>query len=216
MIPMQPDKFAARRMLGLQDEDTVIAILPGSRTSEIQYLASRFFQAAARVKRAQPAVKFIVPAIPALKSQIERLADETGMRADVQIVAGQSHTVLAACDVTLIASGTATLEAALFKRPMVIAYNMNWLSWQIMRRKQLQPWVGLPNILCQDFVVPELLQDAATPQALAQALLQWVDAKISAPEKIATVQHRFTRLHAELQRDTSRLATDAIQKILET
>ena len=215
VIPMQPDRQAARRQLGLRDEDTVIAILPGSRKSEIQYLAKRFFQAAALVQRAQPAIKFIVPAIPALKSLIERLADESGMRSQVQIVAGQSHTVLAACDVTLIASGTATLEAALFKRPMVIAYNMNWLSWQIMRRKQLQPWVGLPNILCRDFVVPELLQEAATPEALAQALLQWVDAKLSAPEKIAAVQRRFTQLHTELQRDTSQLATDAIQKILQ-
>jgi lipid-A-disaccharide synthase len=216
VIPMKPDRQAARRFLGLRDEDTVVAILPGSRKSEIQYLALRFFQAAALVRRAQPAIKFVVPAIPALKSQIERLADEAGVRADVQIVAGQSHAVLAACDVTLIASGTATLEAALFKRPMVIAYNMNWLSWQIMRRKQLQPWVGLPNILCRDFVVPELLQEAATPQALADALLQWADAKVSAPEKITAVQQRFTQLHAELQRDTSQLATDAIQKILET
>jgi lipid-A-disaccharide synthase len=94
----------------------------------------------------------------------------------LQIVTGQSHTVLAACDVTLIASGTATLEAALFKRPMVIAYNMNWLSWQIMRRKRLQPWVGLPNILCRDFVVPELLQGAGHPQALAREVLAWLDA----------------------------------------
>ena len=216
VIPIQPDRQAARRVLGLRDEDTVIAILPGSRKSEIEYLALRFFQAAALVKRAQPAIKFILPAIPALKSLIEQLAGVAGVRATVQIVAGQSHAVLAACDVTLIASGTATLEAALFKRPMVIAYNMNWLSWQIMRRKQLQPWVGLPNILCQDFVVPELLQAAATPQALAEALLQWVDAKACAPEKIAAVQQRFTQLHAELQRDTSQLATDAIQKIIET
>ena len=216
VIPLRPDRPAARRALGLRDEDTVIAILPGSRKSEIQYLALRFFQAAALVNQAHPAIKFIVPAIPALKSQIERLADEAGVRADVRIVAGQSHAVLAACDATLIASGTATLEAALFKRPMVIAYNMNWLSWQIMRRKQLQPWVGLPNILCRDFVVPELLQEAATPQALVQALLQWIDAKLSAPEKIAAVQQRFTQLHQELQRDTSKLATDAIQKILET
>ena len=156
-----------------------------------------------------------MPAVPLLKSLIERLADEAGVRADVQIVQGQSHTVLAACDVTLIASGTATLEAALFKRPMVIAYNMNWLSWQIMRRKQLQPWVGLPNILCEEFVVPELLQDAASPEALARALLQWVDAKSAAPDKITAVEQRFTQLHAELQRDTSQLATDAIQKILE-
>ena len=216
VIAMQPDRQAARRALGLRDEATVIAILPGSRKSEIEYLALRFFQAAALVKRAHPAIQFIVPAIPALKSLIEQLADQAGVRVDVQIVAGQSHTVLAACDVTLIASGTATLEAALFKRPMVIAYNMNWLSWQIMQRKQLQPWVGLPNILCRDFVVPELLQDQASPEALAQALCEWIDAKSSASEKIRAVEQRFTQLHAELQRDTSQLATDAIQKILET
>ncbi|MEO5659810.1 MAG: lipid-A-disaccharide synthase [Polaromonas sp.] len=216
VIPLQPDRQAARRALGLRDEDTVIAILPGSRKSEIEYLALRFFEAAALVKRTHPAIKFIVPAIPALKSQIEQLAAVASVTAAVQIVAGQSHTVLAACDATLIASGTATLEAALFKRPMVIAYNMNWLSWQIMRRKQLQPWVGLPNILCQDFVVPELLQDAATPLALAQALLQWIEAKSSAPDQITAVQQRFTRLHEELQRNTSQLATDAIEKILET
>lgn len=215
VIPMQPDRAAARRKLGLRDEDTVVAILPGSRKSEVQYLAKRFFEAAALVKRAQPAIKFIVPAVPLLRHVIEHLADEAGMRADLQIVEGQSHTVLAACDVTLIASGTATLEAALFKRPMVIAYNMNWLSWQIMRRKKLQPWVGLPNILCEDFVVPELLQDAATPAALAASVLQWVDAKFAAPDKIAAVEQRFTLLHAQLQRDTAQLATDAIQKILE-
>ena len=216
VIPLQPDRAQARRVLGLQDDDTVVAILPGSRKSEVQYLALRFFQAAALVRRAHPAIKFVVPAIPSLKSLIEQLADEAGVRQQVQIVAGQSHTVLAACDVTLIASGTATLEAALFKRPMVIAYNMNWLSWKIMQRKQLQPWVGLPNILCQEFVVPELLQDAATPAALAEALLQWVEAKTSAPEKITAVQQRFMQLHQELRRDTSQLATDAIQKILES
>jgi lipid-A-disaccharide synthase len=98
---------------------------------------------------------------------------------------------------------------------MVIAYNMNWLSWQIMRHKKLQPWVGLPNILCKEFVVPELLQDAATPEALAAALLQWIDAKSADPGKIAAVEARFTQLHAELRRDTSQLATDAIQQILE-
>ncbi len=215
LIPMQPDRQAARRALGLQDEGTVIAVLPGSRKSEIQYLAGRFFRTVAVIKRAQPAIKFIVPALPTLKSLIERLADEVGVRADLHIVEGQSHTVLAACDVALIASGTATLEAALFKRPMVIAYNMNWLSYQIMRRKKLQPWIGLPNILCKDFVVPELLQDAATSEALAAALLEWVDAKFAAPDKILAVEQRFQKLHAGLRRDTSQLASDAIQKILE-
>ena len=215
MIPMQPDKTAARQQLGLAADDLVLAVLPGSRRSEIQYLADRFFRAVALVQRAHHAIKIVVPAVPALRQQIEQAAQDAGVLAQVKIVAGQSHTVLAACDVTLIASGTATLEAALFKRPMVIAYNMNWLSWQIMRRKKLQPWVGLPNILCRDFVVPELLQEAATPQALADAVLQWIDAKISAPEKIAAVEQRFTQLHHELQRDTAQLATDAIQNILE-
>ena len=214
VIPMQPDRAAARASLGLNDADIVVAILPGSRKSEIQYLAERFFQAAAHINRVQAAIKFIVPAIPALKPEIERIAGQVGVQ-NLQILGGQSHTALAACDVTLIASGTATLEAALFKRPMVIAYNMNWLSWRIMQRKKLQPWVGLPNILCEEFVVPELLQDAATPQALADAVLQWVVIKAHEPAKIAALEQRFTRLHSELQRDTPKLATDAISKILE-
>ena len=216
MIPMQADSAAARRKLGLQPDDLVLAVLPGSRRSEVLYLADRLFRAAALVRLAQPAIKIVVPAVPELRQQIAEAAAASGLPTDAQIVEGQSHTVLAACDVTLIASGTATLEAALFKRPMVIAYNMNWLSWQIMHRKKLQPWVGLPNILCGDFVVPELLQDAATPQALAAAALQWIDAKITAPEKIIALEQRFTSLHHELQRDTAQLATDAIQNILES
>ena len=215
VIPMQPDRAAARRALGLEAEDTVVAILPGSRQSEIQYLSDRFFKAAALINHARPAIKFVVPAIASLKSMIERSALSAGVR-NLQILSGQSHTALAACDVTLIASGTATLEAALFKRPMVIAYNMNWLSWRIMQRKKLQPWVGLPNILCKDFVVPELLQDAATLQALADAVLQWVDVKAREPAKITALEARFTRLHTDLQRDTGKLATDAIEKILQS
>ena len=166
VIPMQPDKAAARLQLGLAPDDRVVAILPGSRGSEVRNLASRFFQAAVLLQQARPGIRFVVPAIPSLKAEIERAAMACGTLRNLQIVEGQSHTVLAACDVTLIASGTATLEAALFKRPMVIAYRMSWLSWQLVRRRMLQPWVGLPNILCRDFVVPELLQDAATPLLL--------------------------------------------------
>ena len=214
VIPLEPDKTAARAALGLDASDRVLALLPGSRSSEIQHLALGFFQAAALVKQAQPAIKLIVPAVPALRSAIERAAAQAGVLDKVQIVNGQSHTVLAACDVTLIASGTATLEAALFKQPMVIAYRMGWLSWQIMRRKQLQPWVGLPNILCRDFIVPELIQDRATPQALANAVLQWFDDLDHQPAKMAALQQQFVTLHHSLRRDTSTLATDAIQKIL--
>ena len=216
MIPMVPDRTRARAQLGLSPKDVVVAILPGSRESEVAHLALRFFEAAALIRRAQPAIKFIVPAVPSLKMRIEAAARACGMHAHLQIVEGQSHTVLAACDVTLIASGTATLEAALFKRPMVIAYRMGWLSWQIMRRKKLQPWVGLPNILCRDFVVPELLQDAATAQALADAVLVWVSALKTEPSKIARLQQTFPALHHELQRDTPQLAAHAIQQVLQS
>ena len=215
VIPMQPDRLAARDKLGLNADDTVVAILPGSRKSEIQYLGDRFFSAAALISRSQPAIKFVAPAIPALRGAMLEAAARAGLGANLTVLTGQSHSALAACDVALVASGTATLEAALFKRPMVIAYNMNWLSWQIMRRKKLQPWVGLPNILCRDFVVPELLQDAATPEALATAVLQWVDAKARNPTRIRALETRFTALHAELQRDTATLSIDAIEHLLE-
>jgi lipid-A-disaccharide synthase len=209
VIPLAPDRLTARRALGIEGEGPVVAILPGSRRSEVQYLARRFFDAAVLMRSRRPGLRFVVPAVPALREAIENHARDAGLQ-DVLIVQGRSHEVLAACDVTLIASGTATLEAALFKRPMVIAYNMHWLSWIIMRRKQLQPWVGLPNILSSEFVVPELLQDAATPSALADSTLAWLDS----PQRVAALEARFTQLHHLLQRDTARLATDAIEKVL--
>ena len=210
VIPMEPDKLAARAALGLGADDTVVAILPGSRRSEIQYLARRFFEAAALLRQARPAIRFVVPTMAGLRAQVEQAAQAAGMQAHLQIVTGQSHAALAACDVTLIASGTATLEAALFKRPMVIAYNMNWLTYRLMKRKQLQPWIGLPNILCQDMVVPELVQHEARPDKLAAAVLHWLDA----PQECRALAQRFTALHDELRRDTSRLAADAIAHVL--
>jgi lipid-A-disaccharide synthase len=210
VIPMQADKSAARKALSLSDADQVVAILPGSRESEIKYLISPMFRAVKRMQQAQTAIKIIVPAMPRLQLHIENAARDEGVLKHIQILRGQSHTALAACDVTLVASGTATLEAALFKRPMVIAYNMNWLSWQIMRRKKLQPWVGLPNILLREFAVPELLQDQATPAAMASAVLDW----LASPARIQVLQQKFTALHSTLQRNTAQLATDAIRQIL--
>jgi lipid-A-disaccharide synthase len=151
-----------------------------------------------------------------LRERIEQAASAAGLAGRVQVVSGQSHAALAACDVTLIASGTATLEAALFKRPMVIGYHMHPLSWRLMRRKQLQPWVGLPNILSGEFVVPELLQDAATPQALAAAVLDWFHALDHDAARMAALHQRFTALHESLRRPTPQLAADAIQKVLAT
>ncbi len=210
VIPLQPDRATARQALGLLPNDKVVAVLPGSRQAEVKYIAPSMFKAVASMDSAQAAIKFIVPAIPALRAQIEAAAKEAGVLGKVQIINGQSHTALAACDVTLIASGTATLEAALFKRPMVIAYYMHWVSWHITRSKMLQPWVGLPNILCQDFVVPEFLQNKLQPEALAQATLAW----LTQPAKIHALEQRFTELHHTLLRDTQTLACDAIQTVL--
>jgi lipid-A-disaccharide synthase len=216
VIPMEPDRAAARAALGLDATVPVVAILPGSRRSEIAHLAERFVRAAALMKAQRPDLRFVMPVVPGFRSVIEALLQSHGLADCVTVLNGQSHAALAACDVTLIASGTATLEAALFKRPMVIAYHQNWLSWQIMRRKRLQPWVGLPNILCAEFVVPELLQEAATPQALADQTLAWLDAPAKDPLRLQTLQRKFAALHQELQRDTATIATDAIQKVLQT
>ncbi|WP_395685221.1 lipid-A-disaccharide synthase [Caenimonas koreensis] len=209
VIPMEPDKAAARAALGLAADDEVLAVLPGSRGSEVKYHASLFFEAAALAATSRPGLKIVVPAMPAFKSAIEKAARAAGLK-DALIVEGQSHAVLAACDVTLIASGTATLEAALFKRPMVISYAMNWLTYRMMKPHQVLPWFGLPNILLREFAVPELIQQDATPPALAQALLDW----LQAPERMAAVQDKFRALHLLLQRDTAQLATDAIDKVI--
>ncbi|MCD2513813.1 lipid-A-disaccharide synthase [Comamonas endophytica] len=214
VIPLVPDRQAARRRLGLSPQALVLAVLPGSRNSEIRHIAPAFFAAAALVRQAFPAVEIVVPAVPSLIDEVRSAARAAGLESQVRILAGQSHDALAACDCTLIASGTATLEAALFKRPMVIGYRMQSLSWRLMRRKQLQPWVGLPNILCGAFVVPELLQDAATPEALAAEVLRWLRARENSPSTIEALEQRFTALHHELQRDTARLAADAIQKVV--
>jgi len=214
VIPMQADRAQARAQLGLSPDVPLVAILPGSRASEVKHLASLFFQAAALIKQVKVATQFIVPAVPLLKRQILAAAQASGLGKALTVLDGQSHQALAACDVTLIASGTATLEAALFKRPMVIAYRMGALSWQLMRRKRLQPWVGLPNILCAEFVVPELLQDAATARSLADEVLAWLDARHHSPARIAQMEQRFTTLHGELLRDTPRLAAEAIGQVI--
>ena len=209
-IPMLPDRLAAREALGLDAQRPVVAVLPGSRQSEIEQLTPRFVRAAQLMQRQNPSLQFVLPAIPSLQSRIQSLVNAQGGLPRLHLIQGQSHAALAACDVTLIASGTATLEAALFKKPMVIGYHMNWLSWQIMKRQQLQPWVGLPNILCQDFVVPEFLQDRCTPDALALACQAW----LSAPDRVDALQLRFQQLHLTLQRDTAQLSTHALENLL--
>jgi lipid-A-disaccharide synthase len=209
-IPLEVPRAAARAALGLAEGDTVVALLPGSRRSEIQYIAPRLFAAAAEMNALRPGLRYLLPVVPGLRHLVEPLRKLQAERVAVELVDGRSHEVLAACDVTLVASGTATLEAALFKRPMVITYAMHALSWQMMKRMKYQPWVGLPNILLRDFAVPELLQGDATAERLAHAALAWLD---DAP-RCAALRTRFEALHAQLRCDTARTATDAIEKLL--
>jgi lipid-A-disaccharide synthase len=208
-IPMHVDTLKARYELRLDPDRPVVALLPGSRASEIHYLAERFFKAALILAKEQPMLQFVMPAMPSMFSRIQQIKDQVGA-SNVLVLKGQSHAALAACDVTLIASGTATLEAALFKKPMVIAYNMHWLSWQLMKRKKLQPWVGLPNILAQEFCVPELLQDQATPENMAKEVMAW----LRSPDKAQALVSRFETMHQSLKRDTPTLAAHAIQTLV--
>ena len=208
-IPMQPDRAAARAALGLAADASVVALLPGSRASEIKYLAPHFLRAARLILQQAPQTQFLLPAVPVLAERIRVLAAPYGLGKSLQILDGQSHTALAACDSALIASGTATLEAALFKRPHVIAYRMNPLNWSLIKRKRLQPWVGLPNILCRDFVVPEFLQDAVKAPALAAAVLTQLQDK--AGQK--AIAARFTALHHELIPPSADVLGDVLQHI---
>jgi lipid-A-disaccharide synthase len=211
LIPLDPPRRAARAALGLANSDGVIALLPGSRRGELRDLAPAFLQAARLLQQRRPGLRFVLPAASGLLSTLQELLQAHAPGLPVQLLDEGSHEALAACDVTLIASGTATLEAALFKRPMVIGYRAHWLNAMLFRRMSYLPYVGLPNILCGEFVVPELLQDACQPAALADAVLGQLDDKVRA-EKLAS---RFTQLHLQLRRDTARCATDAIAKVLE-
>ena len=210
-IPLQSDKSSARQSLGLQTDHQVIALLPGSRASEIAHIAPRFLSAALLLEKQYPDTAFILPVAPGQMPLVQKIQARHAHPRNLILLSGQSHAALAAADAAMVASGTATLEAALFKCPMVVAYHMPWLSWQIMRNKRLQPWVGLPNILCQSFVVPELLQDQASPTALAQAVATWLEQ----PQRAAEMKLRFTELHQELIQDTSNLVTHAVKKIVE-
>jgi len=209
-IPLDVPRAAARASLGLGESEGVVALLPGSRRGEVTNIGPRLLAAAVELQRSHPGVRFLLPVAPGLRELVEPLVREHAPELPLQLLEGRSHEALAACDLTLIASGTATLEAALFKRPMVIVYHLHWLSHWIMKRMAYLPWVGLPNILAREFLVPELLQDAATPQAIAAAARTWLDD----PQACERVAGRFTDLHLQLRQGTARRATDAIAQIL--
>ncbi len=209
-IPLEVPRAAARKSLGIDEHETVVALLPGSRRGEMRHIAPRLLAAASLMAQKRPELRFILPVVPGLRSLLDPMLAEFAPGLPIDVLDGHSHAALAACDVTLIASGTATLEAMLFKRPMVIGYHMSALSWMLMKRMAYQPWFGLPNILSGEFVVPELIQDRATPEALAREGLRWLDD----PAASERLSERFTALHHQLRQNTAQRATDAIAQIL--
>ncbi|MEJ6005457.1 lipid-A-disaccharide synthase [Paucibacter sp. AS339] len=209
-IPLTPPKAQARSAIGLAESDVVVALLPGSRRSEIGYIAEPLLKAAVLMAKARPDLRFVMPMAPGLRELIAPLVARHAPDLGLHLLDGRSHEALAACDVTLVASGTATLEAALFKRPMVIAYRMHALNWWRMKGRNYQPWVGLPNVLAREFLVPELIQDACTPEALAREGLAWLDDGA----RYARVQQVFEQQHHLLRCDTAQKATDAIAQVI--
>lgn len=208
IVPLEQSVTAARELLNLAPEGPVFALLPGSRQSELQYMAQTFIQTAKLLHQRFPQARFLVP----LVSRETRLFFENELWANeaqdlpLKLLFGHAQEAMAAADAVLVASGTATLEAALLKKPLVITYKMSPKSWRIMRNMGYQPWVGLPNILANRFAVPEFLQDDATPDNLAQALGNLV--------RDETVRERlhelFTEMHLLLRQNTAEKAAAAI------
>lgn len=210
-IPMAPDAAAARAALGLAPDARVVTIMPGSRMGELKYLAEPFLRAAAILARRDPGLRFVAPmAGDRQRAYFNEIIAQTGLAGiDLQLV-DDSHTAIAAADAVLVASGTATLEVALFKKPMVIAYKVMRASWEIMRHMGYLPWIGLPNILAREFLVPELLQHAMTPEALADAVWKQLNDAANR-ERLAL---RFTEMHHSLLRDSARESAEAVLRVI--
>ncbi|MBN8766518.1 MAG: lipid-A-disaccharide synthase [Thiobacillus sp.] len=208
VIPLEPDSVTARTQLGLAP-GPVIALLPGSRLSEVTRHARLMLEAAARIRRRHADAQFVLPAANEAAARLVRQAGQ-GLEVPLHLLAGQSHAALAACDVALVASGTATLEAALFKKPMVITYRVPALTARLMRKKALLPWIGLPNILARDFVVPERVQENATPENLAHDALAWL---ADAPRRAAVIE-TFRTLHLSLRQNASARIAEALESYL--
>ena len=207
ILPMEPDTSAAREGLKLKSSALVVAMLPGSRQSEVQQHAELFVKTAKLIYAEYPNAIFLVPLITRETRQIFELAIfHENESLPIQILFGHAHDAMEASDVVIVASGTATLEAALLKKPMVITYRMSKVSWQILKRMRLQPYVGLPNILAEKFIVPELLQDDSTPEKLAEATIKL----ISDTTYISENKAEFTKIHFSLKQNSAEKAANVI------
>ena len=212
-FPLEPDRAEARERLGIAAERRVVAMLPGSRQSEVRNLADIFIGTAKILHERDPERLFLVPLATRETRQLfeEALHRQDAGELPIRMLFGHAVEAMTAADVVLVASGTASLEAALLKRPMVITYRIGKWQYRLMKRMAYLPWVGLPNILCGETVVPELLQDEADPEHLAAAIDDW----FADDARRAAVEARFTALHHTLRQDTARRAAEAILPYLD-
>ena len=204
-IPQQADRAAARDALNLSHDQPVVALMPGSRGGEVSRLGSLFLDAAVRLRTLRPGIQFVLPcSSPERRAQLEQML--VGLDLPLTLLNGRSHEALAACDAVLIASGTATLEALLYKRPMVVAYKVAPLTYRILKRLVTSAYISLPNLLAERLLVPEMIQDAATPEALAQLLAPLLDGGQVQTEG-------FDVIHRALRRDASVQAAQAVLQL---
>jgi lipid-A-disaccharide synthase len=212
VIPLEPQKDEARAQLRLPSGKLIIALLPGSRRSELQYMAGAFVLAAHRFRQEVHDVHFVCPMVTRETREMFERAIHENQRTDLPLTLlfGHSHDALAAADLALVASGTATLETALFKTPMVIAYRQSPITWALMRQMLYLPYVGMPNILAGERLVPELLQDQATPANLAGALLTLLRDTAAQRRQV----ERFREFHQLLRQNTAEKAADAVLSVL--
>lgn len=210
-IPLEIDQLAARKKLNLSTGKIYIAILPGSRRNEIKQLGEVFIRTAQHCLKARPEIEFISSSVNDIRHyEFQQFATSIGVNLPLHIFKQQSHDVMAAADVVLVASGTATLETMLFKKPMVIAYRLAPLTYQIGKRLVSLSFIGLPNLLANEKLVPEFIQHDATPEKLSKALLDYLDH----PEKIDALKNRFIELHHQLRCNASQKAAEAIVQLI--
>ncbi len=208
LLPLHIDKAARRIQLRLSAQDPVFVLMPGSRVSEIDFMAPLFLQAAEIILQYYPQAQFLLPlaTVATRQRMLEILAQPVWQKLPVRIMNAHADMACQAADVALVTSGTATLEVALCQCPMVISYKISSLTYAYVKHKIKVPYVGLPNILLGKNVVPELLQHNATPQKLAQAVLHWYES----PAEVRAVQNDFERLHQQLTMKTDELAAQAV------
>jgi len=212
VIPQTPQRDNARTQLRLKPHELVVAMLPGSRQSELEYHAELFIDAAKLLLRDFPEAKFLVPLTTReTREQFDQARWKLGAQdLPIQVLFGHANFALAAADVALVASGTATLEAALLRCPHVIAYRLSATTYRLMKKKAYLPYVGLPNILAGEWLVPELLQDDATPENLARALGNWIRHQDAAN----ALRERFGAIHAALAVNNGERVREALRPLL--